>query len=350
MSSVARYILIVLIIVSMPMTASGQALSTISGSGSDDQIVFIHTGQGSGTLDGVPFGVDAPVDFVIAAIGDVTDRTDLGNGWDIDHRAASITIVGVGTAFFVTGTQTVVDHASQQIRFSRSDGDALFEGPQDPAFQTWDMTTAVGPATGSGSLLQWDTPEVVTRRGILTFDGSSGPAHFNAVLSDRVFLHEGQGSGNLDGAPFGVDAPAGFVIAGIGDLANRTNFGSGWDIRHTAASITIAGVGTIHFISATQTFVNNATSWVGFSRTSGGDLFNGPQRPIFTTWDLTKAMGPIPGGGPLLQWDGPEVVTSGGVLVFDNSFGTVTFTMLSKALFLDGFESGSTSAWSTTVP
>ena len=131
------------------------------------------------------------------------------------------------------------------------------------------------------------------------------------------FEHRGQGSGTINGNPF---VNADFLISASADTANRQAPNPiVFFINHDAASITIDGVGTFAFITATRTFVNNDVSTVGFSRTSGPDLFNGPFDASFATWDMLSAIGPHSGSGLLTQWGAGfgAVVTSGGVLEFN---------------------------------
>ncbi len=184
-----------------------------------------------------------------------------------------------------------------------------------------------------------------TRIFLITLALASLAAAASGQVPPIVFIHEGRGSGTLDGVPFGVGSPAAFTITATGNLADRTNFGGGWEIDHTTALITIDGGGSVQFITPTRTFVNNILGLVGFSRSiTREDLFNGPQRPAFESWDMTGSIGPIDGTGTLIQWGLFDVVTSEGVLFFDDSTDLATFTVLS-VIFADGFESGDTSAW-----
>jgi hypothetical protein len=145
-----------------------------------------------------------------------------------------------------------------------------------------------------------------------------GANSFGALIT---FTYTGTGAGTLDGAPFGSSA---FTITAIGDTDNRQSFGSGFFINHDSASITIAGLGTFGFITATDTFVNNPINTPGFSRVNGGDLYNGPVALPFGSWDMLSSIGPVGGTMSLLQWAG-GVSTSGGSLVFANSSGQGTF-------------------------
>ena len=161
---------------------------------------------------------------------------------------------------------------------------------------------------------------------ILCLLGLSVPA-FAVPIS---FTHEGAGSGTLDGVGFGAAAPLPFTITATGDTDDRSSFGSGFFIDHLSASISISGLGTFDFTTATRTFVNNAGQIVGFSRAGSGglDLFNGPTDGAFGTWDMLSSIGPTSGNGNLLQWTSGAVNTSGGVLVFNSAGSPATFTAI----------------------
>jgi hypothetical protein len=77
-----------------------------------------------------------------------------------------------------------VYHPGQIVGYSRAGdfGADLFNGPVDSAFATWDMLTSIGPITGSGSLIQWDSEPVVTSGGILAFNTASTSATFEASV------------------------------------------------------------------------------------------------------------------------------------------------------------------------
>ena len=142
-----------------------------------------------------------------------------------------------------------------------------------------------------------------------------------------TFTQEGLGSGTLNNVPFPVSD---FVITAVGDTDDRTSFGKeGFTIVHITASISIDGVGTVDFITATLTFVNNETSFAGFSKFPPlGDLFD-VSDPIFASWDMLSSIGPVTDeSGWLLQWGlSPVVVTTGGVLFFDTDLSVMaTFT------------------------
>jgi len=149
-----------------------------------------------------------------------------------------------------------------------------------------------------------------------------------AAAQTITLVHEGVGTGELAGVPF-TQAP--FTITCTADLADVVPLPpplAGAQVDHQLATIEIAGVATVDFITSTRTFLNNGLSLVGFSRTivSGADLFNGPGHVQLTTWDLTTNIGPLTGPGTLLQWEfnDPQVSTTGGVLTMDDDSNVPT--------------------------
>src|SRR5688572_22144915 len=139
---------------------------------------------------------------------------------------------------------------------------------------------------------------------------------FGALIT---FTHTGTGTGTLGGVCFG---PAAFSITGVGNTDARQSFTGGFFIDHTSASIAIAGLGTLDFVTGTRTFFNDSTNTPGFSRGSGvggADLYNGPTTVLLDGWDMLTSVGPFAGTMNLLQWSSSPVNTSGGVLVFNSA-------------------------------
>jgi hypothetical protein len=147
-------------------------------------ITYFHTGFGSGTLDGVAFGALAPVEFTITATGDTDDVTSCGGACIFnDNLTASISIDGVGTFDFVTGTRYFFN--SGIVGFSRAGagGLDLFNGPNVGA---WDLASSIGPIVGTGLLLQWTSSDVVTTGGVLVFNSGATAATFQAVVNGEI--------------------------------------------------------------------------------------------------------------------------------------------------------------------
>ena len=147
--------------------------------------------------------------------------------------------------------------------------------------------------------------------------------------------YSGSGSGTLNGAPF---SNLDFVITAFVDTDDRDSPIAGvFVIEHIVASIQIDSLGTFDFLVPTLHFVNNNIGSVGFSRAGPKptDLFSGPSDAAFETWDMLEPIGPISGNdGWLLQWDNfSEVVTTGGVLIFDEETSIpTTFTASQGAI------------------
>ena len=145
-------------------------------------ITYTQSGFGSGTLDGVAFGVLAPVAFTITAQGDTDNRQSimigpLQRGFFIDNDSASIEIAGVGSFAFSTPTRFFSNTAIGLVGFSRAgaSGSDLFDGP---GLIGWDMTTSVGPIAGGGT--SWWGPDVRTDGGVLFFRLADSSATFSA--------------------------------------------------------------------------------------------------------------------------------------------------------------------------
>lgn len=152
-------------------------------------LTFIHTGNGSGTLDGDPF---PPSDFVITAQADTSDRLFFSDGWWIDHLSATISIEGLGELDFLSPTRHFVNNTSITVGFSRGveiGGLDLLNGPADAAFNTWDMTDPIGPISGLGFLVQWSSdPQMNTSGGILIFNHSSSDSTFTAIPEPTTLI------------------------------------------------------------------------------------------------------------------------------------------------------------------
>jgi hypothetical protein len=143
-------------------------------------ITYIHSGFGSGTIDGDPFGSLAPVAFTITATGDTANIQNCSaTCLFIDNDSASIDIAGVGTFTFTTATRYFSNTGNDRIGFSRAGilGADLFNGP---TVVDWDMTSSIGPIVGTGNLLQWLNTPVLTNGGQLVFNSADTAATFEA--------------------------------------------------------------------------------------------------------------------------------------------------------------------------
>ena len=139
---------------------------------------ILHRGLGSGTLGDERFGGDGRVVFELWATADASERSEPPTNPDVfqlPHRTATMVIEGVeGPIEITTPTRTFVNNRTRGVGFGRNAGLEsfdLFHGPTDDAFETWDMTTPIGPITEVGLPLQWHIePLIETNRGILAFD------------------------------------------------------------------------------------------------------------------------------------------------------------------------------------
>jgi hypothetical protein len=160
-------------------------LSTVAATNSfGSPITFTYTGSGSGTIGGSVFPVSA---FTITAIGDTDTRIGAPSDflYKIAHSSASITITGVGSFNFVTGTQTFFNDVNHTpgLQHSSPFGSDLFDGPSAQTLAGWDMLTSVGPVFGSMMLIQWNTLPVITSGGQLIFSDTITSGSFSALVA-----------------------------------------------------------------------------------------------------------------------------------------------------------------------
>ncbi len=140
-------------------------------------ISYVHTGSGSGTLDGTAFGAAAPVAFTITAEGNTDDVLSCGlDCFSIDNLTASIEIDGVGSFLFLTPTHYF---SFGVAGFSSSAVDLFYSAPLGAV---WDMTTSIGPIVGTGELLQWGFAPVNTDGGVLFFGDAVTESTFSATV------------------------------------------------------------------------------------------------------------------------------------------------------------------------
>ena len=124
--------------------------------------------------------------FTITDVGNTSNIVTFVDGFSLDDMTASILIAGVGDFTFITATRTFVNNVVGEVGFSRSTttGSDLYDGPVNAAFNTWQLNTALGPFSGSATLLQWGSPypPVLTSGGTLFFANGSTMATFQAIL------------------------------------------------------------------------------------------------------------------------------------------------------------------------
>jgi hypothetical protein len=146
-------------------------------------ISYTFTGVGSGSLNGVSF---APSDFTIVGISDTTDVQNEISFLNVVNISASIDISGLGTFDIESATREFL--SGEVVGFSRGpNGDDLYDGPSNIALEGWSMQTAIGPISGSGSLIQWsENPDIETNGGQLIFDTGSSDVTFQASLGSST--------------------------------------------------------------------------------------------------------------------------------------------------------------------
>jgi hypothetical protein len=145
-----------------------------------------------------------------------------------------------------------------------------------------------------------------------------------ASAAPITFIHTAvDGSGSIGDIEF---VRKDITITATGDTAARVDLGNGFAIEHISASIEIQDVGTFDFQVPTRTYVNNEFATAGFSRSTDGgefgtDLVDSGEDPSLAAWDMLSSFGPVPGDGGFLQWSFEDVLTSGGVLFFNDNPG-----------------------------
>jgi hypothetical protein len=165
------------------------AILAVASTGLAAPITYVHTGIGSGTLDGVGFGA---VSFTITATGETENIQSCGGRClSNDNITAAIQIGALGTFNFISETRYFFNFAGDEpsdpaiVGFARGrtapfGGVDLFDGPN---LATWDMATSVGPIVGTANLLLWGFfGTVQTTGGVLVFNNGSTPSTFTATV------------------------------------------------------------------------------------------------------------------------------------------------------------------------
>ena len=157
-------------------------------------LTITYTSVGTGSVGSAVFTNAA---FTITELLDTTNRQSYSGGFFIDDNSASIAINGIGAFNFTTATRSFVYNTNAIAGFSRGSGTDLVYAASNSAFSTWDMTTSVGPFTGTGTLLQWLLIPVQTTGGVLVFNNATPTVTFQAVAG-------------------GVPEPASMALLGLG--------------------------------------------------------------------------------------------------------------------------------------
>lgn len=152
----------------------------IAGAASADPATYIYTGFTSGMLDGVEFTNRA---ITITGQADTTNRFSGPGFWRVTHDSAVIEIDGVGVLSVITATSTAVNNLNMRAVFGNVPVNAaLYLMGADPAFETWDLTTSLGPLNMASEFLQWEFAPLQTSGGELRLDNQTGTGTFQAIV------------------------------------------------------------------------------------------------------------------------------------------------------------------------
>jgi hypothetical protein len=171
-----------------------------SATASATPITYVHSGVGSGTLNGVAFGSPSGVAFTITSQADTATIVPCVPGPCLTNNniSAMIDIAGVGAFAFTTATRYF---SAGLIGLSQASGSDLFYF-SGPGADSWDMASSFGPAAGSGQLLQWSCcGPIGTTGGVLVFDNGFPSSTFSATVQS---------------APSAVPEPASLLLLGTG--------------------------------------------------------------------------------------------------------------------------------------
>jgi hypothetical protein len=142
-------------------------------------IQFIYTGTGSGSLGGETF---SQVAFTLTQYSDTTALQSCGGSCKfIDATSATVSIDGVGSYSFITGTRTFDNRGL--VGFSRAGIGGIDLYNVFNVGTSYDMVSAIGPVFGNASLIQWGHQPVLTSAGTLNFDSTSTWGSFQAVTA-----------------------------------------------------------------------------------------------------------------------------------------------------------------------
>lgn len=195
MNNFGRTLIIALVLVGTLLWTSSPALA--------DSVTYTETAVASGSLGGASFS-DALV--TITLVGDTSTLTTGIFGALEVFGPATVTVEGIGTASFTDslavidnptfGSAGILDSSSSLGPFGLDVLDTI-----DPTFGTYDLTTNIGPITGS-SLFNPD-------------DGSCSSACF--ATADGNFLLTSQNSGTSTfSASTAVPEPSSLFLLGVG--------------------------------------------------------------------------------------------------------------------------------------
>lgn len=141
-------------------------------------ITYAITGVGTGTVGTTAF-TNAP--YLICIATDTTQVTNEGGTILAATATTTITITNLGSGQVTDGTGFVVAQPSSQAAFIRVPGFADLLTMNDPAFQTYPGTTALGPLANLAPANLGQFTNLQTALGPMTL-ASSGNVTFQATL------------------------------------------------------------------------------------------------------------------------------------------------------------------------
>jgi hypothetical protein len=150
-------------------------------------IRFIYRGNASGKLGGMEFTDTA---YEIRAFGDTLALAHYSPQVAIvPHGIVEVILEGIGRFNVQTPTLTFLSQESALgpvagISRRTSGYDLVWTAPH-AELNIWDLCSSIGPLTGGGSLMLWDSVDdpVLTSGGELQFLASSSPITFRAEVA-----------------------------------------------------------------------------------------------------------------------------------------------------------------------
>jgi hypothetical protein len=332
----------------------GSSWSEVGG-GTDDHVFALAVyddGSGAALYAGGNFTMVGEVSATSIAKWDGSDWSALGNGVSGVVRALTVYDDGSGAALYVGGYFSTAGEVSAS-RIAKWNGVSWSEvGGGISGFPGWPygVATLAVHDDGSGAALYaagfFSTAGGISASSIARWDGSNWSnvgdglnAAPNEVRALSVY-NDGSGTKLYAGGGFTTDfgAPVDFLAkwdgstwTGVGGGTNNPVFalaayndGSGAAL-YAGGNFTMAGG-----VPASRIAKWNGISWSALD--SGVD-------------DACKALEVYAGGTVEILYVGGRFATAGGI----QSSGVARWSCHSP-IFVDGFESGNTTAWSNTVP
>ena len=109
-------------------------------------ITYAFTATGSGTLGANAF-TDAS--FTITSTADTSHVASTGEGFSVPDLTATVSVSGLGAATFTDPTTTIDNQGLGKVGISDSVPGVALLFEDNAAFVTYDLTTPIGPLTGS---------------------------------------------------------------------------------------------------------------------------------------------------------------------------------------------------------